>query len=65
MTVQKGLDPFGVQPGCGAGLSDEGDGAAHTKQGIEFFEVLGETGQGVEQVGQSHQIVVTLHSVPV
>ena len=65
MAAQKDLDPFGVQPRCCAGLSNEGDGASHTKLGVEFFEVLGETGQGVEQVGQAHQIVVTLHGIPV
>ena len=29
------------------------------------LEVVGETGQGIEQMGHAHQVVVTHHGIPV
>ncbi len=63
--AEEGANPLGIQPGRGTGLADEGDGPAHAKLGVEGLEVAGEAGQGVEQVGHTHQVVVALHGVPV
>ena len=63
--AEEGADPVGIQPGRGAGLADEGDGAAHAKLGVEGLEVAGEAGQGVEQVGHAHQVVIALHGIPI
>ena len=46
-------------------MTNEGDGAAHTKLSVEGLEVAGEAGQGIEQVGHAHQVVIALHGVPV
>ena len=61
--AEEGANPFGIQPGRGTGLADEGDGATHAKLGVEGLEVAGEAGQSVEQVSHAHQIVVALHGV--
>ena len=46
--AKQGIYVLSVQPGCGAGLTDEGDGTTHPKRGVEGLEVEGETGQSVE-----------------
>jgi hypothetical protein len=51
--AEAGAEPPGIQPGGGAGLTDEGDGTAHAKLSVEGLEVAGEAGQGVEQVGRA------------
>ena len=63
--AEEGADPVGIQPGRGTGLADEDDGAAHAKLGVEGLEVAGEAGQGVEQVGHAHQVVIALHGIPI
>jgi hypothetical protein len=63
--AEEGSEPPGIQPRGGAGLTDEGDGTAHAKLSVEGLEVAGEAGQGVEQVGHAHQVVIALHSVPI
>ena len=57
--------PRGIEPGSGAGSSEEGDGTAHAELAIRLEELSGKARQGIEDMRQAHEEVVAPHGIPV
>ena len=43
-----------IEPGGSAGISDEGDGAAHAELAIQAAELSREARQGIEDMREAH-----------
>ena len=62
--VQPLLHLLGIQPWAAEGVADKTNRGPHPKFREQPGQFLGESGQGVEQVCQAHEIVIAFHGIP-
>ncbi len=59
------LDPRMVKPWVGYGLANEGDQSSNSGVLDDFFELFRVLSHDVEHMPQLHQVMISLHGVPV
>ena len=58
------LDVLCIKPRTGEGIADKADRRLHPECCEQSGQRFGKAGQGVEQVRQTHEVMVAFHGIP-